>query len=183
MEFYQLFFFLLLINMHTFPADASLYPTLTVIPNQNTTMRCNIMGKEEVAWYLLTSSDDFTLLISAEKARTRKILPVHYNKDEKRFILEPDSEVNTAIFTIINITPDDLGLYFCGTKPEFKYQMNFIKVIRLQFKENKEELITCVENKGEASWCEVALMFGGVGAAALLLLLTTVVACTVIRRS
>ncbi|KAI5100922.1 hypothetical protein C0J45_9908 [Silurus meridionalis] len=133
-------------------------------------MRCNIMGKEEVAWYLLTSSDDFTLLISAEKARTRKILPVHYNKDEKRFILEPDSEVNTAIFTIINITPDDLGLYFCGTKPEFKYQMNFIKVIRLQF-------------KGEASWCEVALMFGGVGAAALLLLLTTVVACTVIRRS
>lgn len=119
--------------IHVCFSDPSLFPpVLTIRPNDNATLRCNITGHEEVAWYLL-SSDNFTLLISAEKTRTRKILPVHYNKDENHFILEPDSEVNTAIFTIIAITTDDLGLYFCGIKATFGDQMHFKKVTRLQF--------------------------------------------------
>ncbi|MCJ8735513.1 hypothetical protein PDJAM_G00247880, partial [Pangasius djambal] len=120
--------------------------TQTVRPTDNITLRCNITGHEQVAWYHL-SSDDFTLLISAEKTRTRKILPVHYNRDENRFILEPDPEVNTAIFTIIGITTDDLGLYFCGTKATLGDLMHFKKVTRLQFEVKEEE--TAVTQQAE----------------------------------
>ncbi|KAF5888192.1 collagen triple helix, partial [Clarias magur] len=120
--------------------ENSTFPhTLTVRPGDNTRLLCNITGYEVVSWYCLTHTGDFTLLISAEKTRTRKILPVHYNKHEHRFILEPDSEVTMAIFTIINIHEDDLGRYFCGTKARFQDHMQFKKVTTLQFAVDKEE--------------------------------------------
>ncbi|XP_053541919.1 uncharacterized protein LOC128634968 [Ictalurus punctatus] len=194
MEAYLFFFLLTCTNMQVASADTSLSnlksaDTLTVRQKENITLQCDITGHEDVAWYLL-SSDRFTLLISARKTRTRKGLPVYYNKDESRFALKPDSEINTAIFTIFSLTEDDEGLYFCGTaaKPT---QLHFGNGIRLQFedksKDTQETFSTQkpheeeVENSGAVSVCERVVMFGGVGVVTLLLILTTVVACSVIK--
>ncbi|KAM9496722.1 uncharacterized protein Hap1MRO34_001486 [Clarias gariepinus] len=185
MELYILLFFLKCTDVQAFATENSSFPhTLTVRPGDDTRLLCNITGYEVVSWYLLNDMEDFTLLISAEKTRTRKILPVNYNQDDERFILEPDSEVNTAIFTINNVNKDDLGRYFCGTKARFQDHMHFKKVTTLQFeveKEEPEDEKEDVEKEGEPTVCEKVLMFGGVGVAALLFLLSTIVAYSVIR--
>ncbi|KAF4081776.1 hypothetical protein AMELA_G00165160 [Ameiurus melas] len=191
MEAFLFLFLLSCTNMQVASADPSLSDlksadTLTVRQKENTTLQCDITGYEDVAWYLL-SSDRFTLLISARKTRTRKGLPVYYNKDESRFALKPDSEINTAIFTIFSLREDDEGLYFCGTaaKPT---QLHFGSGTRLQFEDKSKDAFSTqkpheeqVEITDTMSVCERVVMFGGVGVVTLLLILTTVVACSVIK--
>ncbi|KAB5565254.1 hypothetical protein PHYPO_G00239010 [Pangasianodon hypophthalmus] len=194
MEVHLLFFLLSYGNIHIVSTNLSNLKspdTWTVREKDNISLLCNIKGHEEVAWYRL-SFDTLTLLISAQKARTVKSLPVYYNRDESRFVLKPDGEITTATFTIMNLTEDDLGLYFCGITAE-PAQMHFGRATRLQFEDKKEETKETfstqktpgeeMENTGEASVCERVLMFGGVFMAALLLFLTTVVACSVIRQT
>ncbi|GAA6072541.1 uncharacterized protein LOC118812811 [Tachysurus ichikawai] len=100
--------------------------------NGTVTLRCDITGHEEVAWYHLYSNYTLKLLISAQKTRTVKSLPVYYNVDKSHFILRPDSEINTAEFIINNIRADDLGLYFCGTTAT-PAQMHFNYATMLKF--------------------------------------------------
>ncbi|KAM9496464.1 uncharacterized protein Hap1MRO34_026049 [Clarias gariepinus] len=193
-----LLFFILLshANIHTVTTDLSLLNltspyTRTVQEKGSVSLQCDITDHEEVAWYRL-SFYTLTLLISAQKTRTVKSLPVYYSKDENRFVLRPDSQITTATFTINNIMKEDLGLYFCGITAE-PAQMHFGRATRLQFEDKEEgpkETFSTLkppgerdreENTGESSVCVRILMFGGVGVSALLLLLTTVVAFSVIR--
>ncbi|KAK2834001.1 hypothetical protein Q7C36_014702 [Tachysurus vachellii] len=120
-----------------FQFDLKSISTVIVSENETVTLRCDITGNEEVAWYHLNSTYMLKLLISAQKTRMVKSLPVYYNVDKSRFILRPDSEINTAEFTINNINGDNLGLYFCGTtaKPA---QMHFNNATRLKFKGKSE---------------------------------------------
>ncbi|KAF5888193.1 uncharacterized protein DAT39_021983, partial [Clarias magur] len=112
----------------------SLFPhTLTVRPGDNTTLHCDITSYEVVSWYLLNSSEEFTLLISAQKTRIGQTFLIYYKKNDNHFILEPNSEGNTAILSIVNINTGDLGRYFCGTKARFNDHMHFKKVTTLQF--------------------------------------------------
>ncbi|KAG7324699.1 hypothetical protein KOW79_012715 [Hemibagrus wyckioides] len=183
MEMYLLFFLLSCSNINGAFSDLS--KPMIVRENGEITLNCSIKDHEEVAWYRL-SSDQLTLLISAQKTRTVKSLPVYYNTDKNRFILKADNEIHTAMFTIRNLKEDDLGLYFCGITAE-PAQMHFGRATRLMFEDKKEETTAtqipqAVEvNTDEVTKCERVLMFGGVGVAAVLLLLTTLVACTVIR--
>ncbi|KAK3525825.1 hypothetical protein QTP70_010313 [Hemibagrus guttatus] len=107
--------------------------------NGEITLNCDIRDHEEVAWYRLRS-DQLTLLISAQKTRTVKSLPVYYNIDKTRFILKADSEIRTAMFTIRNLMEDDLGLYFCGTTAE-PAQMHFGNATRLKFEAEPNQTV------------------------------------------
>ncbi|KAI4879077.1 hypothetical protein NFI96_014097 [Prochilodus magdalenae] len=162
-------------------------PTLTVQPQHNHTLTCNITNKYEVAWYHLNSElENLTLLIFAEKTRTRKSLPFSYNRNESRYILTTDHEITVANLTVLHVEKDDLGLYFCGTKADWSH-MFFARPIRLQF-EGKEDHLIMQEStkKGEdadgVSMTERVLMLGGVGLVGLVFLVATVAAGTVVHK-
>ncbi|XP_036433835.1 uncharacterized protein LOC118812811 [Colossoma macropomum] len=160
--------------------------TLTVQPKESIALTCDITDKYEVAWYHLSSTlEELTLLIFAEKTRTRKSLPFSYNKNESRFVLTADSEITVANLTIVKVDKDDLGLYFCGTTAEWS-QMRFARAIRLQFKDtdhpSSPKPKTEGENAGEESLVERVLMLGGVGVVGLVFLVATVAAGTVIHK-
>ncbi|XP_072530137.1 uncharacterized protein [Salminus brasiliensis] len=164
--------------------DLSSSQTISVRLNDSITMSCNITGKYEVAWYRLNSRlEELTLLILAEKTRTRKSLPYSYNKDECRLVLTADSEITMARLTVKEVGMDDLGLYFCGTKAEWS-QLHFARPIRLQLqgaqdqKSQKEE----AENTDGVRMAERALMLIGVGAVALVFLLALIAVGKVIHQ-
>lgn len=104
---------------------------LTIREKGSISLKCVFTGHEEVAWYRL-SSYTLTLLISAQKSHAENSLPVYYNKYDSRFVLRPNSEITTAEFTIMNLTKEDLGVYFCGITAE-PAQMHFGRATILQF--------------------------------------------------
>ncbi|KAL6473345.1 hypothetical protein MHYP_G00169060 [Metynnis hypsauchen] len=161
--------------------------TLTVQPKENITLICDITDKYEVAWYHLNSMlEELTLLIFAEKTRTRKSLPFSYNKNESRFVLSADSEITIARLTVVEVGKDDLGLYFCGTTAEWS-QMHFARAIKLQFQDTDhlstpKPSKTEGESTDEVSMVERLLMLGGVGVAALVFLVATVAAGIMVHK-
>ncbi|KAF7702596.1 hypothetical protein HF521_001879 [Silurus meridionalis] len=137
MKMYLFYLLLVSVSVHIITtSDLNWYEERNVKENDNITLHCDIRGHEDVAWYRLRSSS-LTLLISAQKTRTIKSLPVYYNYDEKRFILRPNSEITTAMFTILKLSQGDLGFYYCGITAE-PAQMHFGKATKLQFQDKIE---------------------------------------------
>ncbi|KAF4081777.1 hypothetical protein AMELA_G00165200 [Ameiurus melas] len=125
---------------------------MTIREKGSISLQCVISGHEEVAWYRL-SSYTLTLLISAQKSHAENSLPVYYNKYESRFVLRPNSDITTAEFTIMDLTKEDLGVYFCGITAE-PAQMHFGRATILQFeiKRKRQRLKPLPKNHQEKKW-------------------------------
>lgn len=104
--------------------------SLTAQLGENITLNCYMTNRNKISWFHL-KSEKLTLLVSAQKERTtgRRLL-INY-KPNARLKLNADSGITVVGLVIYEITPSDLGLYFCGTQSDIS-EMLFDRATRLQ---------------------------------------------------
>ncbi|XP_077086330.1 uncharacterized protein LOC143738192 isoform X6 [Siphateles boraxobius] len=132
---------------------------LRVQIGENITLNCSMRNRDEVAWYRLRS-EEFVLLISAEKDKTGRRLLTTYNQNRTRMKMITDSWITRVSLTISGVTESDSGLYFYGIKSDTP-EMHFDKPIRLEIEDEVTVTVT-----------ERVLMFAGVGLAVFVFFLT-----------
>ncbi|XP_077086325.1 uncharacterized protein LOC143738192 isoform X1 [Siphateles boraxobius] len=112
---------------------------LRVQIGENITLNCSMRNRDEVAWYRLRS-EEFVLLISAEKDKTGRRLLTTYNQNRTRMKMITDSWITRVSLTISGVTESDSGLYFYGIKSDTP-EMHFDKPIRLEIEELPKKVV------------------------------------------
>ncbi|XP_077086327.1 uncharacterized protein LOC143738192 isoform X3 [Siphateles boraxobius] len=141
---------------------------LRVQIGENITLNCSMRNRDEVAWYRLRS-EEFVLLISAEKDKTGRRLLTTYNQNRTRMKMITDSWITRVSLTISGVTESDSGLYFYGIKSDTP-EMHFDKPIRLEIEELPKKVV--IKDEVTVTVTERVLMFAGVGLAVFVFFLT-----------